>query len=393
MKQLAEAMAARGHRARVLSSAHASCEPEIVNGVEVFGAGAPNLYDGTDGDKKAAWRRLAWHAIDEYSAGSAVVARHIGDFAPDIMNSHNISGLTTSGWRGAYEAQVPIVHTLHDYYLLCPRTTRRRHDRNCERQCLGCRALTLRRRPASDLLSGVISVSRHVLEVHRRAGLFSRVPNQWVINNAVPAPAAAAAPASAAGAPLRIGFIGRPDKDKGFWLLLEAFALLREDAELTVAGRLKPDIVAAVAQHPKADRIRLLGFAAREDFYPAVDLVVVPSLWEDPYPTVILEAASWGRPVLGARRGGIPEAIRGTLWGWSFDPSSPRNLSDVVNRLAAYPEELAEKTGGLAVGGRTVDELVDDYESAYRTVLSGRGSSVGASAAALSDIEIGAAPA
>jgi glycosyltransferase involved in cell wall biosynthesis len=45
------------------------------------------------------------------------------------------------------------------------------------------------------------------------------------------------------------------------------------------------------------------------EIFHRMDLTVVPSLWEDPYPTVVLEAMANGRPVVAYANGGIPELI------------------------------------------------------------------------------------
>jgi glycosyltransferase involved in cell wall biosynthesis len=39
------------------------------------------------------------------------------------------------------------------------------------------------------------------------------------------------------------------------------------------------------------------------------DVAVIPSLWDDPFPTTVLEAQAMGLPVISTRRGGIPEEV------------------------------------------------------------------------------------
>ena len=70
----------------------------------------------------------------------------------------------------------------------------------------------------------------------------------------------------------------------------------------------------------KADkRIRWLGFVNQAQFFQEIDILVVPSIWHDTAPLVILEAYSHGIPVLGSNRGGIPELICPDT-GWSMNP-------------------------------------------------------------------------
>ncbi|PLW79482.1 hypothetical protein C0585_07570 [Candidatus Woesearchaeota archaeon] len=46
-----------------------------------------------------------------------------------------------------------------------------------------------------------------------------------------------------------------------------------------------------------------------EKYYEDASIVIVPSVWMDNFPTVILEACSYGKPVIGSDRGGIPEMV------------------------------------------------------------------------------------
>jgi spore coat protein SA len=62
-----------------------------------------------------------------------------------------------------------------------------------------------------------------------------------------------------------------------------------------------------------------LGSLQREDLpkiYSASDVVVVPSLFQDACPTVILEAMACGRPVIAYNTGGIPEIIEKGITGY-----------------------------------------------------------------------------
>lgn len=76
--------------------------------------------------------------------------------------------------------------------------------------------------------------------------------------------------------------------------------------------------------------------------------VVVPSVWHENFPYVILQAFAAGKPVIGSVRGGIPELVsqeRGLL----FDPDDPAELRACIDRLWTSPE-LCERMGRLARG-------------------------------------------
>ena len=117
---------------------------DVVNGVTVHRVAMPNIYWPFEQESHGFAQRAIWHARDAYNrrAGRAV-AEILADETPDVVNTHNIAGFSVSVWNAAAAAGVPLVHTLHDQYLLCPRTTMFRDGENCRRQCGSCRLFTL----------------------------------------------------------------------------------------------------------------------------------------------------------------------------------------------------------------------------------------------------------
>jgi glycosyltransferase involved in cell wall biosynthesis len=45
------------------------------------------------------------------------------------------------------------------------------------------------------------------------------------------------------------------------------------------------------------------------DYLRISDIAVIPSVWDDPFPTTVLEAQAMGLPIITTRRGGIPEEV------------------------------------------------------------------------------------
>ena len=45
------------------------------------------------------------------------------------------------------------------------------------------------------------------------------------------------------------------------------------------------------------------------DYLQIADVAVIPSIWDDPFPTTVLEAQAMGLPIITSDRGGIPEEV------------------------------------------------------------------------------------
>ncbi|OGF46220.1 MAG: hypothetical protein A2452_13440 [Candidatus Firestonebacteria bacterium RIFOXYC2_FULL_39_67] len=106
-------------------------------------------------------------------------------------------------------------------------------------------------------------------------------------------------------------FMGRFAKEKGPGLLVEIATEIKEDIYFAFAGAgLLEEYIKRTAAVNK--RILMLGKIANMDipnYLAAADIIVVPSLWEDPRPRVLLEALAMGLPIVATKRGGIPETI------------------------------------------------------------------------------------
>ena len=255
-------------------------------------------------------RRVAYHVADVYRRDAArVVGRAIREFRPDVVHSHAVQGMSVTVLGEPSRLGVPHVHTLHDLWLLCQRSTMVRRDgEQCVRRCASCRTISatreaLARRGFSHV---VVSPSEALAREHDSFGPVSR--RVRVVRHPVePAPRTARN-----GRPVRLGYLGQLVAIKGIGTLLGSFAELgRRDVELAVAGDgpLRPEVERAAAEGERIEYLGWLDDGARDRFLGEIDCLVVPSEWREPAPLVINEATARGVPVIGAATGGIPELV------------------------------------------------------------------------------------
>lgn len=161
----------------------------------------------------------------------------------------------------------------------------------------------------------------------------------------VPLPTALAgrppAPAPSGAAPTVL-FASRLTPEKGVATLLEAFARMRAGAVLEVAGAgiAAARTARAVAGHPRADRIRLLGHledTAMHEAYARAAVVVVPSLWPEPFGLVGIEALALGRPVVATGVGGTAEWARAELGVATVPPGRAVELAAALDGVLGDP--------------------------------------------------------
>lgn len=306
-------------------------------GITVWKAGIRNVYWPFHKKRPAVPWRLVWHALDSYNPWMQGFLREVVmREKPDLASLHNLPGWSAASWQTLTHLGIPAVQVLHDYYPICVKSTMYKKEKNCTSQCPSCRMFRLPHRKLSQNLSAVVGVSRFILDRHLSLGYFEDVPIQRVIHNARSAEALgideATAPNSYDG--LRFGYIGRLDRAKGVESLIDAFlAAGLPETELWIAGSGRQHEEDHLRNKMKEARVRFLERVAPRDFYSQVDVVVVPSLWNEPLGMVVAEALAFGKPVIGSRRGGIPEMITNGENGLLFEPDTPGELQRAIESM------------------------------------------------------------
>ena len=177
--------------------------------------------------------------------------------------------------------------------------------------------------------------------------------------------------------PFIVTYFGRLDREKGIHVLLEAWRQLGlgpDEAELLVVGSSTAHEDAAAYQrelHALAtDTVRFIS-GRRDVVTPlhASDVVVVPSVWQEPFGRTVIEALSTGRPVLASRVGGIPEILTGPLERFLFDRGDAAGLAELLAthiHWRAEEPELARLSRARVLDQFTLTGTVDGLEASFR---------------------------
>lgn len=343
-QQLVDGLLAQGTEVSVLTlQAPNQSVPQVAH---VTRTQLQNIYWPYERSQKppSSLKRLAWHVID---TANPWMGRQVQQWARDqqldLINTHNLQGFSTRIWPALQALKLPIVHVLHDFSLLCPRTVLYKNGRVCglkEQRCTECRWLTAPRAQHSASVSAVVGVSQFILQLHREHGLFEHTPGHVVYNALNPAHLGKTPPAWHSSGTLRLGFLGRLDPAKGLDVLLAAAELLHTKGlpiQWLIAGRgQEGEVERWQNQYPALD-IQWLGHINPDTLWPEVDALVFPSNSFEALGNVILEAAAAGRTSIASRHGGGVELIDEGLSGAFFEPGNPHDLANVILELAQQP--------------------------------------------------------
>ena len=167
-----------------------------------------------------------------------------------------------------------------------------------------------------------------------------------------------------------IVYSGRVNKEKGVSELIDAMLLLKDytDIKLMIIGGTyfgnasnEDDFVRSLKNKSKPidNRIVFTGFIPYEnvpDYLQIADIAVLPSIWDDPFPTTELEAQAMGLPIITTVRGGIPEEVsEENAILLETDEHIVNNLASAILDLYEHPEKRKQ----MSVSGLKRAKLFD----------------------------------
>jgi glycosyltransferase involved in cell wall biosynthesis len=348
------------------------------DGIRVWRVGIENIYWPQNDRRPSVPERAVWHTIDRWNPRMQDHLRRIlRQERPEVVSVHNLAGWSAGVWQTVRQQGIPSVQVLHDFYNLCIRGTMYRRGHTCATQCLLCRLYRARSREESVAVDAVVGVSDFVLRRHLDGGLFAGVSTRKVIHNArdrLELGAVNSGEILRDRRTPRVGYIGRVAPWKGIELLLEVVGRSEFDQiELWVAGAGDAGYQESIRSRFQRPNTRFLGRVEPKEFYPNVDVVVVPSTWEEPLGMVVGEAFAFGRPVIGARRGGIPEMVSDGKNGILFDADRPAELAAALRRVLSDSEALRAMAVEAEIAGQQYTDVsawVARYLAVYEGVLS-----------------------
>lgn len=169
--------------------------------------------------------------------------------------------------------------------------------------------------------------------------------------------------------------LGRLVKTKGMDLLIKAFKNVKKTAQLAIIGN-GPEMqkLKDLTESLKLDkRVSFYGWLSHEKldfFYRRCSLVVVPSIWPEPFGIVGIEAMAYGKPVVASEVGGISEWCLNKETGLLVDPKNSEELGRTINRLLEdleYAREMGKKGRKLVkerfIPEAHLDRLISFFEN------------------------------
>jgi glycosyltransferase involved in cell wall biosynthesis len=316
---------------------------------------------------------------------SAKLLRFINEIKPELIHIHLfMGGLSSSILTVIKKKDIPVLHSVHDYRLICPAYLFiDGNNKVCEKCVDGfylhciinkCSGNNLSQSSilATDAyfrkyfvkpinyIDHFIFVSKFIQNKHiefnskfeaKASVLYNFNPE---INSIVPCH--------------KKGnyflYFGRISREKGIITLIQAASRAELSLKIVGTGPMYDQL-----KEEKSENVEFLGYKTGEELWSLIrnaSFIVVPSEWYENNPLTIVEAYSFGKPVIGARIGGIPEIVEENITGYLFDPG---NISALVNILLQADRLSSGEYQNMSKHARLFAEYNFNPENHYKELI------------------------
>jgi glycosyltransferase involved in cell wall biosynthesis len=359
--ELAKQFLAHGHKVLVLST---------VQNKRFAGS---DLFEGVEIERMYAHSPERWRAFLSLSNPYVVrqVRKKLAEWKPDVVHAHNVHWhLSYHSLKAAAHGRIPVFLTAHDVMLYhygkaknAARISAWELLRSYRFRFNPIRNFIIRRYLRS--VTGVIAVSEALQEALEANGIEVR----GVIHNGIDVSKWKESKEAILDFKkrYRLGqhvllFAGRLSGLKGGAVILEMLQHISQsvpDVQLLVLGKkdaYAQRMLATAKEKNLLQRMVFTGWLHGEELhraYHAASLVVVPSLYLDPFPTVVLEAMAAGQPVVATNLGGARELVVDGETGYIVNPLESAAVIEKLTELLHNPKKC-QQFG--AAGYRRVSE-------------------------------------
>lgn len=307
-------------------------------------------------------------------------AQLIKTIKPDIAHIGHVNHLSTGIIDELIKLNIPIVYTLHDFWLMCPRgqfLTRSIGKENnfqlCEKQddkkcAIDCYKVYFSGREVNentDMDNWSRWIHQRMIEtkaIINKVNLFIapsnylrdryinefNVPKDKIVylDYGFPTEYLTQTEKKKESSNYTFGYIGTHIPAKGINQLIEAFSKIQETSTLKIFGRHNGQstnalkLLAAKSKNKIEFEGEYINHNLANDVFSKVDCIVVPSIWAENSPLVIHEAQACKVPVITADYGGMKEYVKHNVNGLLFEHRNIDSMTEQMRYAIKNPERM-----------------------------------------------------
>ena len=296
-----------------------------------------------------------------------ITQKVLADFKPDIVNSNYILSLSYGILRNIKK---PIVQTFHDYIFGCPKgsyyTSR---DTICQNPTLLCRIQNKYIKWDLDHVDKFIVLNKKSEQILYSLG-YSRKKIEY-LPNGIKIPEI---PPNFSEKENIIIYLGQLTKQKGVEVLIKAFKQhLPKNWRLLIIGQgARFNSLKSMASGTSIEMLGYVDDLNLKKLMNKAKILIIPSVWHDVFPTVILEGMINGLAIIGSNVGGIKELITNNVNGYTFRVGDSTDLYSKISLLLNDNEKiklLCKNSWEIVKKYYNIDDRIKKLSKIYQKLL------------------------
>ena len=313
-----------------------------------------------------------------YSPEGFIKARRYAKLVePDIIYSlHFLNKMSPSILDGFKSLGIPVVVRLSDFGLFCPQALMFSNNTVCESCINGSVFNCVRNKCVFNSFAGSL-IKTLSNKAHKLIGSIDRInafvcPSKFIKKKYIQAGFAEDKmhyiPTFIDTTNIEpdysnnnyILYFGRIIEEKGVHILLKAYDSINgKKPELIIAGDTNESEFGRALKKKYSGRVHFMDFIPKNKLFPLIKksiLVVVPSIWYENLPNVLLESFAHGKAVIASNQGCFPDIIKEDYTGMLFEPGSAEDLSEKLKQAISNKQKMIEM-------GKNAKNYVEKYHN------------------------------
>lgn len=291
---------------------------ELINGVCIYRAYSKSIYRRRILNDKSHPFDMLLNGINSIFNPQMrkYIKNVISEFNPDVIHTNNLVSMSYWIWKYSYKRDIPLIHTIRDYWLIDP-TTRINGSNRLFATIHQC----YMRYYSNEYVRMVTAPSESTLSIFSQRQYFRNAAKTCIVNcidfsqeilmNSTDKKL------NKDDSIVSFLYAGYLSENKGIKYLINE--LKHTDCDFSMVfcgdGPLKSEL----EKYGEVDkRVVVKGKVTKDELnqeYEKNDVLVMPSLWEEPFGRIVIEAAQFAMPSIGSNKGGIPETIATLNYG------------------------------------------------------------------------------
>ena len=366
---LAEGLAKAGNTVYVITFGDEHIV-ESINGVTIIRIKQRNIYSSYVDKKRSKLLKIFWHLIDSFNPFYFFsLPDIIKRIRPDVVHTNNILGFSPNIWAIIKAQKIPLVHTFRDYYILCHKCNLFNNHHTCDKICSDCKVTSAIKQKFLSYPDSFVGISDYVLNKH--APVIGGDKFKTVIYNGVDIKAYTQP--EVYNNKISFGYMGRLTPDKGIEYLLTELANCDVEIltkfKLTIAGRGDVEYIKHLKKLAGDVDIEFAGVISPDVFYNGLDVLIVPSLWLEPFGRTVIEALAHKVPVCLSENGGLKE-LHDNQCTWLFK-TEKNYLRILIQQIVNDRQSIERKKINCLAVAKKFDQgfYIDNYQNIYQHLL------------------------